>query len=847
MLELKEYQRRTLRAFTEWEQELTTARQAFEQRAQALAAANLIPSDDDANYPAKAWAALAGSEDTLAGARSHVDRLDGIGRSIPHICFKIPTGGGKTLLGAAALERLGMQTGFVLWIVPSRAIYAQTRTAFWTRAHPYRQLLEHASGGRVKVMEKEDRLSQLDLDNYLCVMLLMLPAANRHRGREFLRMFRDSGRYATLFPREDDLLAQRALLDVHPDLDANPNGTVKHSLFNVLKMQRPVVVLDEAHKAYGGNGAGEFVAAVNRLNPRLVIELSATPNATISNLLVDVSGVDLGKEEMIKLPVEVTTGDGDWQGTLARAHDRLADLTAAAQELEGRTGRYIRPIGVIRVERTGRAQRGSGFLHAEDVREHLIARLGEHPDAVRVKSSESDEIAGEDLMSPYSPVRWIITKAALMEGWDCPFAYVLVMLDNTRSATAITQLMGRVMRQPGARRTGDDALDRCYVHCWQTGVDESVKAVKNGLEREGLTGLGQEVTGAGLSAVRQVVIERRLQFRGREVFLPKVLTRRGDDWADLSYERDILPGIDWARLAVPDAGNPGSGLGETVDRTISVGLDDDGISTSLTGRRTTSVDKDKQVSAVWFVRQLIDMVPNPWQAGRLALGYLDALAAGGHSSAAIYTHRRWHVYHVRASLAPSIDEIARAVFVAKLRNGDIRFDLEASPPNYRMHHSFEYAVAQGDHRLEDHGSIVQNSLFDPVFEQQFDSDLEKRFAFYLDEHEAIEWWHRVAVRQSHEYYLRGWQHDRIWPDFVAYSPDGDADEPKAQFLVVETKGEHLKGNADTVYKEQVFATLEEFCGGADAFECGEVKLGPGGERGRFRIVFHEHEFAQVLV
>ena len=90
-------------------------------------------------------------------------------------------------------------------------------------------------------------------------------------------------------------------------------------------------------------------------------------------------------------------------------------------------GRYIRPVAVVRVERTGRDQRDGERIHAEDVREYLVQSLGVPADAVAVKSSELDELRGKDLLSELSPVRWIITKAALMEGWDCPFAYVLVV------------------------------------------------------------------------------------------------------------------------------------------------------------------------------------------------------------------------------------------------------------------------------------------------------------------------------------------------------------------------------------------------------------------------------------
>ena len=109
------------------------------------------------------------------------------------------------MLAAAALERRHQQTGLILWVVPSKAIYAQTKAALWNREHPYRQMLERASAGRVKMLEKDDSFNSNDTANYLCVMLLMLPATNRQRGKEFLRMFRDSGRYPSFFPDGDDL------------------------------------------------------------------------------------------------------------------------------------------------------------------------------------------------------------------------------------------------------------------------------------------------------------------------------------------------------------------------------------------------------------------------------------------------------------------------------------------------------------------------------------------------------------------------------------------------------------------------------------------------------------------
>ena len=785
-MELKEYQHRTLEAFTRWRRALDDASKESATRVAALEGAGLPVTDADRDFPRTAWERLVATGDVADTAGPYVPRVDGADRPIPHVCFKIPTGGGKTLLGAAALERLGIQTGLVLWIVPSKAIYAQTRAAFWSREHPYRQMLERASGGRVKMLEKETPFSRLDLQNHLCVMLLMLPAANRQRRREFLRMYRDSGRYPTLFPDSDDERSWDALRERHPDLEPPGEGPAKHSLFNAFKMLRPVVVLDEAHKAYGGKSASEFVASVNRLNPQLVIELSATPNRYISNLLVDISGVDLKKEEMIKLPVEVTSVDNaGWTETLSRAHDKLQELEREARSLEGSEGRYIRPIAVVRVERTGKEQRSHDHIHAEDVRDYLTQNLGVPREAVRVKSAQLDEIAGEDLLSGYSSVRWIITRAALMEGWDCSFAYMLVVLDNTHSPRAITQLVGRVMRQPYARITGKAALDRCYVYCWQTGATTAVSHVKNGLEQEGLTGLGDDVLGTGSTDVRIRRVGRRSAFRNRDIFLPKVLHTDGaGGWRDLDYQRHILSAIPWQAIGAPvQPALPGTGEEPSIE-TIEFDLGDDFLPSVR-----QSIEVDTTVTLEWFTRQLADSIPNPWQAARIAAELIETLREKGLSESEIYDQRRLQFYHLDGHIKRQIEQKAEGVFREKLHCGEIRFNLEAGELNFKMPEALDIQVAQDEQLFAPYGKPVQLSLYDTVLDREFDSDLERGFAVYLERQQgAIQWWHRIAERQHGGYYLSGWKPDRIWPDFIALSTK-DADEP--QLLVVETKGKHL--------------------------------------------------------
>ena len=369
-MELKIYQQNALDAFTRWLEALEETQHTSKTAIEALKQAGVdsIP-DELQNYPQKAWQNLKQSDGVPPTAGDYVTRTDDAKRPIPHICFKVPTGGGKTLLAAAALERLHRQRGLTLWIVPTKAIYAQTKTALWNKEHPYRKMLERASAGSVKMLEKDDPFNRDDIANYLCVMLLMLPAANRQKGKEFLRMFKDTGKYPSFFPDGDDIFGDARMRNEYPDLECKSEregGVVKQSLFNVFKMLRPVIVLDEAHKAYGASrqkANEEFARSINRLDPRMIIELSATPNRGISNLLVDIDGTALKKEEMIKLPVQVKSNfrknaetaswRDDWQYTLQQAVDELDRLNDAAEALENTTNRYIRPIAVVRVERTG--------------------------------------------------------------------------------------------------------------------------------------------------------------------------------------------------------------------------------------------------------------------------------------------------------------------------------------------------------------------------------------------------------------------------------------------------------------------------------------------------------------
>ncbi|MBU0717830.1 MAG: DEAD/DEAH box helicase family protein, partial [Planctomycetes bacterium] len=410
--------------------------------------------------------------------RYRSERRNGINLDLPTFCIKVPTGGGKTLLATQILGLIHKTilknhrgTGLVLWVVPSDQIYKDTLKALRDRRHFYRESLEFALSRRIEVWEKHEiaRLTPGQLASNLNVLIIKLQGTNR-QDRESLKFFHDSGgNIVGHFPPEDEPEQHKALKERIPNLDMieedDDSGAylAKTSIANLVRMCEPAVILDEGHKATSTLAR----ETIEGFNPRIVVELSATPCE--ANVLVTVSGQELLDEEMIKLPINIANSNQkSWKNVLTAARDRRAELHKLAEKhyrASDRAQDPVRPIVLVQVERTGRDQREARFVHSEDVKEHLIQRLGVDERKIAIKTAEKDDIEGIDLVDSECPVEWIITKAALQEGWDCPFAYILVSLNNTQSQRSMTQLVGRILRQPYQQRTPYDDLNESYVYC----------------------------------------------------------------------------------------------------------------------------------------------------------------------------------------------------------------------------------------------------------------------------------------------------------------------------------------------------------------------------------------------
>ena len=97
---------------------------------------------------------------------------------VPYVCLRLPTGGGKTILAAHAVSIarnawIEKDYPLVLWLVPTKTIRRQTVEALKNTRHAYRQVLDDAFDGRVRVFDIADftHIRPHDLRDHCCIVV----------------------------------------------------------------------------------------------------------------------------------------------------------------------------------------------------------------------------------------------------------------------------------------------------------------------------------------------------------------------------------------------------------------------------------------------------------------------------------------------------------------------------------------------------------------------------------------------------------------------------------------------------------------------------------------------------
>ena len=399
---------------------------------------------------------------------------------LPYVCLRIPTGGGKTLVachsvGIAARSYLQTEQAMVLWLVPSTTILEQTLAALKNPRHPYHQALKTSIGNFAVYSIGEALYLPRPVLQGETVIIVSTIQAFRVEETEGRKVYEAAGQLKSLF--------ENIPVEALKDIERDSGGEVIPSLANVLRMRKPVVIVDEAHNAR----TSLSFETLARLSPSCIIEFTATPDVETnpSNVLYTVSAAELKAENMIKLPVLLETKT-DWKTVLADAISTRVKLEEIAHQERSETGEYIRPILLIQAEanRTGQERITWDVIEKTLLEDHRIP--AQH---IALETGNRRDLEGINILNESCEIRYIITVKALKEGWDCPFAYGLCSVAELRSSTAIEQIIGRVLRLPGAKPKNHKDLNMAYAFSSSDNFGTVASAladamVQNGFERQ---------------------------------------------------------------------------------------------------------------------------------------------------------------------------------------------------------------------------------------------------------------------------------------------------------------------------------------------------------------------------
>lgn len=412
------------------------------------------------------------------------------------------TGAGKTVMAAAVFEALfhgdddfdfeGDSGAVVIWFSDDPALNEQTR---------------------FRLMEASDRLSHTDL----------VPVENTFNQAKFdaRRIYflntQKLGKNSLLvrgFDLEEvETKAGARLLELRPDVRSY---TIWDTIQNTIEDPDLTLylVLDEAHRGMGNptaaernakstivqrliNGSGGIPgipvvwgisATVERFDDamRAAIKRTSLPNVLVDSSKVQDSGL-IKDTILLDIPDEV----GDFDTVLVRrATNKLKASSEAWKEYaeQQQDSHIVYPLMVLQVPNTP---------DHDDIGRALDTIYQQWPElpvgsAAHVFADHTTQQFGNHNVPYVSPervqettwVRVLIAKDAISTGWDCPRAEVMVSFRAATDRTHITQLLGRMVRSPLARRIpGNDRLNSvdCLLPKFHKKTAESVvKALMDG-------------------------------------------------------------------------------------------------------------------------------------------------------------------------------------------------------------------------------------------------------------------------------------------------------------------------------------------------------------------------------
>ena len=401
------------------------------------------------------------------------------------------TGAGKTVMAGAVIEALfdgnpdhnfdSDPGAVVLWFTDDPSLNEQTR---------------------FRLMDAADRIGH----SRLVVIENTFNQERLEPGKVYFLNAQKLGKKSLLVrgaPEKSQKSAQRDL----PMPDARAY-TMWDTLANTIADEHLTLylILDEAHRGMKPPSTGDraekativqrLVNGANGVPPvPIVWGISATverfdvamakaenrtshPPVVVDPERVQESGL-LKDDIRLDFPVEAGRFDTVLLARATRKAKRATELWRAYAQREGATAEAVVPLLVVQVPNKPSDQL---LLSACATIRETWPEL--EPDAMAHVFGEHTPIelggftvphVGPETVQDRTHIRVLFAKDAISTGWDCPRAEVLVSFRPAKDETHITQLLGRMVRTPLARRVpGNDLLNS--VECVLPHYDRSTAA-----------------------------------------------------------------------------------------------------------------------------------------------------------------------------------------------------------------------------------------------------------------------------------------------------------------------------------------------------------------------------------
>ena len=223
-----------------------------------------------------------------------------------------------------------------------------------------------------------------------------------------------------------------------------------------------ILIIDESHHSARTESSQDIIG---RINPKITIEVSATPKGTAPDRIVNVPLHDVKAEGMIKNEIAINPSI-DEKKTKPQSADRFI-LECALKQRAILAKAYkeqhsdVNPLVLIQLP-----DKREGF---DDKKETLISTLKafgiteENRKLAIYMTGKENKVNLENIEKPDNETEVLLFKQAIALGWDCPRSSILVLFREWHSNIFSIQTLGRIMRMPGLMHYDDERLNKGYV------------------------------------------------------------------------------------------------------------------------------------------------------------------------------------------------------------------------------------------------------------------------------------------------------------------------------------------------------------------------------------------------